>query len=55
MEILGHKDLNTTMRIYGHVLDQMKQEAAAKMDELLGVDGVATRVATKPASEQVVN
>ena len=55
MEILGHKDLNTTMRIYGHVLDQMKQDAAARMDELLSVDGVATRVATKPASEQVVN
>jgi integrase len=44
MEILGHKDLSTTMRIYGHVVDRMKQEAAAKMDELFGV---ATNSATK--------
>jgi integrase len=44
MEILGHKNLSTTMRIYGHVVDRMKQEAAAKMDELFGV---ATNSATK--------
>jgi integrase len=44
MEILGHTDINTTMKIYGHVLDQMKREAAAKVDELFGV---ATTVATK--------
>jgi integrase len=44
MEILGHKDLKTTMRIYGHVLDQMKRDAAAKMDELFGV---ATRLLPK--------
>ena len=44
MEILGHTDLNTTMKIYGHVLDQMKREAAAKVDELFAV---ATTVATK--------
>jgi integrase len=52
MKILGHQDLNTTMRIYGHVADQRKQDAAAKMDDLLGV---ATTVATKTPSEQVVN
>jgi len=52
MEILGHGDLNTTMRIYGHVLDQMKREAAGKMDELFGV---ATRVATKRPQEAAVN
>jgi integrase len=44
MEILGHSDLNTTMRIYGHVLDEMKRDAAAKMDEIFGV---ATSVATR--------
>lgn len=37
MEILGHSDLNTTMRIYGHVLDQMKRDAASKIDNLFGV------------------
>jgi integrase len=35
MEILGHKDLNTTMKIYGHVVDAMKQDAAGRMDQLL--------------------
>jgi integrase len=52
MEILGHKDLNTTMRIYGHVVDRMKQEAAAKMDELFRV---ATNVATSSTEEERVN
>jgi integrase len=52
MEILGHKDLNTTMRIYGHVLDQMKRDAAAKMDELFGV---ATTAATKTPPPAAVN
>jgi integrase len=49
MEILGHTDLNTTMRIYGHVLDQMKREAASKMDEIFAPEPVATTVATKSA------
>ena len=52
MEILGHKDLSTTMRIYGHVVDRMKQEAAAKMDELFGV---ATNSATKADIPRLVN
>jgi integrase len=52
MEILGHKDLNTTMRIYGHVVDRMKQEAAAKMDELFRA---ATNVATSSTKEERVN
>ena len=52
MEILGHKDLSTTMRIYGHVVDRMKQEAAAKMDELFGV---ATNSATRAGIPQQVN
>jgi len=52
MEILGHSDLKTTMAIYGHVLDQMKVDAAAKMDEIFGV---ATTVATKPLQTPPVN
>ena len=52
MEILGHKDLSTTMRIYGHVVDRMKQEAAAKMDVLFGV---ATNSATKVCLPLQVN
>jgi integrase len=52
MEILGHSDLNTTMKIYGHVLDQMKREAASKMDELFSV---ATSLATGKAQTVAVN
>ena len=52
MEILGHKDLNTTMRIYGHVVDQMKRDAAAKNGRAFST---ATNLATKPASEPAVN
>jgi hypothetical protein len=40
------------MAIYGHVLDQMKVDAAAKMDEIFGV---ATTVATKPLQTPPVN
>jgi integrase len=43
MEILGHSNLETTMKIYGQVLDRMKQDAASKMDDIFGV---ATSVAT---------
>jgi integrase len=48
MEILGHSDLNTTMKIYDHVLDEMKDAAAAKMDEIFGV---ATSSATRASIE----
>lgn len=34
MEILGHSQLSQTMR-YSHVLPQLQQEAARKLDELL--------------------
>jgi len=30
MNIPGHSDLETTMKISGHVLDQMKRDAASK-------------------------
>jgi integrase len=52
MEILGHSDLNTTMKIYGHVLDQMKREAASKVDALFGI---ATNVATESLPATSVN
>jgi integrase len=52
MEILGHSDLNTTMKIYGKVLDQMKWDAASKMDELFGI---ATKSATRPSIPPIVN
>jgi integrase len=35
METLGHSDIRVTMNLYGHVFEEAKQEAAAKMDALL--------------------
>ena len=35
METLGHSTISTTMNIYAHVLPQLQQEAAARMDALL--------------------
>jgi integrase len=52
MEMLGWSDLKMPMEIYGHVLDQQKIDAAAKMNELFGV---ATTVATKPIQTPSVN
>jgi integrase len=52
MEILRHSDLNTTMKIDGHVLDEMKREAAEKMDQLFGV---ATNVEPTARSATAVN
>jgi integrase len=43
MEIMGWSDLKMPMELYGHVLDEMKRDAAAKMDAIYGV---ATPVAT---------
>jgi integrase len=53
MEILGHKDLNTTMKIYGHVVDAMKQDAADRMDQLF--TPIATSVATGLQRPSCVN
>lgn len=36
-EVLGHADISTTLRIYAHVLDSMRQEVADKMDEMFVV------------------
>jgi integrase len=35
MEILGHSNISLTMNTYTHVVEQLKREAAAKMDALL--------------------
>ena len=34
-EVLGHKDIATTLRIYAHVLPSMQRESAEAMDEVL--------------------
>ena len=55
--IVGHSDVRLTQALYQHVFKAGKVEAARKMDELLTrvatPNPVATRVATKPASESV--
>jgi integrase len=53
MEILGHKDLNTTMRIYGHCVDAMKRDAAARVDQLFAP--VATNLATTEQPTSQIN
>jgi integrase len=35
MELLGHSQLNTTMNIYSHVIQDAQRDAAAKMDAVL--------------------
>jgi len=35
MELLGHSQLNTTMNIYSHVIQDAQRDAAAKMDAAL--------------------
>ena len=37
-ELLGHSDIHTTLRIYGHVLPGMHKEAMDKMDDVFGRD-----------------
>ncbi len=36
MEILGHSQISLTMDTYSHVIDELQNEAAAKIDALLG-------------------
>jgi len=33
--MLGHSDITTTLKIYNHVLEDAKKEAAVKMGDLL--------------------
>jgi integrase len=35
-EMLGHANIRQTMDTYSHVLPNMQQQAAARMDEMLG-------------------
>ncbi|HEX9068951.1 MAG TPA: tyrosine-type recombinase/integrase, partial [Ktedonobacterales bacterium] len=35
MEILGHIQISLTMNTYSHVIPQMQEEAATKMDDLM--------------------
>ena len=36
LELLGHSDITTTLRIYSHVLPSMQEQAAGAMDRLFG-------------------
>jgi integrase len=35
MDVLGHSQIGLTMNTYGHVIPEMRREAAQRMDELL--------------------
>jgi len=48
-ELLGHSSVAFTLQVYGHLMEETKQETADKMDEALSP--VATTVATKPLGE----
>ena len=36
METLGHSQISLTMNTYSHVLPALQEEAAARMDRILG-------------------
>jgi len=38
MEILGHSEVNMTLNTYSHVIPQLRQEAAERMDEILDLE-----------------
>src|SRR5262249_24723927 len=50
-DLLGHSQVSFTMQTYAHVLPHVQREVAAKMDEILNPEPVATRVATKPSGQ----
>ncbi len=35
MDVLGHSQIGLTMNTYGHVIPEMRKEAAERMEELL--------------------
>src|SRR5215467_4665470 len=53
-ELLGHTQVSFTMQTYAHVLPEVQKQVATKMDEILGVNPVATSVATKAPAAKVV-
>ena len=46
-ELLGHSQVSFTLQTYAHILPEVQKAVANKMDEILGVAPVATRVANK--------
>lgn len=51
---LGTLPVSFTMQTYAHVLPHVQREAAAKMDQILNPEPVATSVATKPVTGTAV-
>jgi integrase len=52
-ELLGHSSVAFTLKVYGHLFEQAKQETADKMDAALAPVPAATTVATKTTPERV--
>ena len=40
MQVLGHSQIGVTMDTYSHVIDELRREAAGKMDALLAAEAV---------------
>jgi integrase len=38
MEVLGHSEVGTTLNTYSHVIPQLRQEAADRMNEILELE-----------------
>jgi integrase len=54
MDLLGHSQIQVTLNTYAHVLPEMRQSAASKIDRVLAPSSpVATSVATMPNSNKV--
>ena len=53
-ELLGHSQVSFTMQTYAHVLPEVRKPTAAKVDEILAPNGVATKVATNPVRGRVI-
>ena len=51
-DLLGHSAVSFTLQVYGHLMEETKQEVAAQMDAVL--NPVATSVATQ-APRRLVN
>ena len=50
-ELLGHSSVSFTLQVYGHLMDEAKQQTADAMDAAL--NPVVTGVATVAAPERV--
>jgi site-specific recombinase XerC len=47
-ELLRHSSIQFTMDIYGHLFEQVQQETADKMDEVLGQQKANPRAGSSP-------